>query len=63
MSNYQPKLNIDAMRMGYVGADPRVVGLTGGYQTRVTPTPTPTPQSQQVVRQDEPTQRPNPYIK
>lgn len=59
MGSYQPKINLEAVRLGYVGADPRVVGLTGGYQTRHTPAP----QQKQERKQDSNQRRPNPYIK
>ena len=57
MNTYQPKINLEAMRMGYIGADPRAVGLTGGYQTRLTP---PTQSNKPSAPNGK---RPNPYIK
>ena len=56
--SYQPKLNLEMARLGYLGADPKVVGFTGGYQTRLT---------QPTAPQQQPTEdkgrRPNPYLK
>ena len=57
--SYQPKLNLEMARLGYIGADPKLVGLAGGYQARLTqPVNTKKPQAEgkQGVR-------PNPYIK
>ena len=55
---YQPKINKDALLQGYVGADPKAVGMMRGYT------------QQQVDRsqikpkqEDKPVRRPNPYIK
>lgn len=57
--SYQPKLNLEAVRLGYIGADPKLVGMMGGYQTRMTPVP----QQKQETKEPETTRRPNPYIK
>ena len=55
---YQPKINPDALLQGYVGADPKAVGMVRGYT------------QQQVDRsqlkpaeESAPERRPNPYIK
>jgi hypothetical protein len=55
---YQPKINRDALLQGYVGADPRAVGMMRGYtqqqvdRSRIKP------------KQEEASAcRPNPYIK
>ena len=55
---YQPRLNPDALLQGYVGADPKAVGLVRGYT------------QQQVDRstlsasdKDNTARRPNPYIR
>ena len=60
--SYQPKLNLEAVRLGYLGADPKVVGMLGGYQTRMTPVPQ---QKQEIkdTKKTETARRPNPYIK
>lgn len=57
MAQYQPKLNLEMVRLGYLGANPSVVGLTGGYQNRMTPEP---PKAQQPA---QPAKRKNPYMK
>lgn len=60
--SYQPKLNLEMVRLGYIGADPKLTGLTGGYQLRQT-TGT-APQQKQTQKQDETNgRRPNPYLK
>ena len=58
--SYQPKLNLEMARIGYIGADPRTVGLTGGYQTRITQ---PTQKPKQEPAATTGTRRPNPYMK
>lgn len=52
---YQPKLNPEMLTLGYLGANPNAVGLTGGYSTRMTP---PTPK-----KPENKNQRKNPYMK
>jgi hypothetical protein len=37
MSNYQPKVDPEALVAGYTGADPRFIGQMKGYLERQTP--------------------------
>ena len=63
---YQPKLNRDALLQGYVGADPKAVGLVRGYtQQQVDRSNLRNAQQQQQHKQQEeqPKRRPNPYIR
>lgn len=60
--SYQPKLNLEMARLGYIGADPKKVGLAGGYQLRQTAQPVPQPK-QVEEKSDNGGRRPNPYLK
>ena len=58
---YQPKLNRDALLQGYVGADPKAVGLVRGYtQQQADRSSLRNTQQQQ---EEQPKRRPNPYIR
>ena len=56
--SYQPKLNLEMVRLGYVGADPKVTGVTAGYQLRQTPDT-----KKQAKEEPKAGRRPNPYMK
>ena len=61
---YQPKLNRDALLQGYVGADPKAVGLVRGYtQQQVDRSSLRNAQPQQKQQEEQPKRRPNPYIR
>lgn len=56
MSNYQPKVDPEALVAGYTGADPRFIGQMTGYLTRQTP-------ESKTSKLKEPAVRDNPYLK
>lgn len=53
MSNYQPKVDPEALVAGYTGADPRFIGTMKGYLERQTPE----------VKPKKVAARENPYLK
>lgn len=57
-NTYQPKLNKDALLQGYVGADPKAVGMMRGYTQQQVDRSNITPKTEET-----PARRPNPYIK
>ena len=59
---YQPKLNRDALLQGYVGADPKAVGLIRGYTQQQVDRSNIKPDTSS-SNQQQGARRPNPYIK
>ena len=59
---YQPKLNRDALLQGYVGADPKAVGLIRGYTQQQVDRSNIAPKATK-QEEEKPARRPNPYIR
>lgn len=55
---YEPKINPEAVMLGYLGGDPVKFGAYKGYSTRLTPPSKP----KQAAKKAEP-KRENPYLK
>ena len=56
MNQYTPKINPDALVLGYTGVDPKVAGTMAGYQQRVT-------DPKLAAKPQAPARRPNPYTR
>ena len=59
---YEPKINPEAVMLGYLGGDPVKFGAYKGYSTRLTPPSKPKPKPEPAAKKAEP-KRENPYLK